>query len=201
MAKIDSDSLTVDGWVDFANQCKIISGKSIIPFEPWPHQKDMCRNFLSNPRMIIDKDRAVGVTEAFTNMFLCMASKDEYTTLILSQNADSSYRAADRAMLMASSHPDLETRKTTHSEIALKGGGSIRFETSIFRTSGSLGPRSFQFYDAILIDDVNIFDAGDLLESRNLLGSGYYFPKVVITLSTPSGWRKYNTPSRESLCG
>lgn len=136
-------------WLDFARQCTIISGVKIVRFDPYDYQIDAFQQIWTHRGTIFGKVRQMGLTELVSNIFLWKASLSRaYSAAVFSQTGDDTGLISERVKLMASSHPNLRTRKANTKEIALFDGGKI-----LFRTSTGEGARGLPSLTDLLCDE------------------------------------------------
>ena len=136
-------------WLEFARKCTIISGTHVTRFDPYEYQIEAFRQIWTHRGIIFGKVRQMGLTELIANIFLWKASCSRaYSAAVFSRTGDDTALIAERVKLMASSHPEVRTRKANTKEIGLYGGGKI-----LFRTSTGEGARGLPSLDDLLADE------------------------------------------------
>ena len=139
----------VSDWLEFARRCTIISGTKVVRFDPYYYQVEAFRQIFKHRGIIFGKVRQMGLTELVGNIFLWKASRSRaYSAAVFSQTGDDTGLISERVKLMASSHPDVRTRKANTKEIALFGGGK-----TLFKTSTGDGARGLPSLDDLLCDE------------------------------------------------
>lgn len=184
IAKQQAENEFVDGWVKFASQTSIRSGRSIIPFVPYHYQIAFARQIYRHYGTIATKTRQMGFTEFIANLFLYKASiNPAYLAVVFSKGQDDTANIARRVRLMASSHQGIELDSANLRDISIKGGGRI-----VFRPATPNAARGLESVSDILFDECafvsNIEEIyGSSLPATEMLGND----ARIIILSTPNG--------------
>lgn len=174
-------------WIDFAPMCKIRSGTSYIPFDPYFYQAGLVELIESAKFTAIAKTRQLGISELICNYFAYKALKnDAYVAVILSKNQSDTSALAKRVKkqlfpFVAAGQLTFETDNLTDIEIA--GGGRL-----LFRNSSPNGIRGVESVSDVLFDEWGFVDDAELiyeavLPTLELVGD----EARVILNSTPNG--------------
>lgn len=135
-------------FAEFAQSCRIRSGKSLVPFKLFDYQRELARLSESHRGLIVYKTRQTGITETIACKFLHGACLNPaYAAVVLSLGQEESYNVSDRIKLM----PQLggfqwgvESKK----QLQPLHGGKI-----FFRPSTDNAGRSLESVSDILFDE------------------------------------------------
>jgi predicted phage terminase large subunit-like protein len=184
IARQEAENEFVSGWIKFASQTSIRSGRRIIPFVPYHYQIELARQIYRHYGTIATKTRQMGFTEFIANLFLYKASiNPAYLAVVFSKGQDDTANIARRVRLMASSHSGIELDSANLRDISIKGGGRI-----VFRPATPNAARGLESVSDILFDECafvgNIEEIyGSSLPATEMLGDD----ARIIILSTPNG--------------
>lgn len=138
-----------DQWKDFAPMLTIRSGKSYVPFDPFPYQVQISDLIDVNPYTLVVKGRQLGLSETIISKFLHWALQNPaFAGLVVSKTLQDAMALAKRLRAMVESLEGVKLATESLSEVAIAGGGKI-----FFRAPGDGSGRGIESVNAILLDE------------------------------------------------
>lgn len=136
-------------WVQFSRQSSIISGKRVIPFDPYEWQITLFRLLEVHPGAVLGKVRQFGATEFYGSRGLFkIHDNPAYKMAIFSISGEETAKVAERVKLMALTNPSVEIEKANTRELKVRGGGAIYFLPSTLEKG-----RSFSSLTELVFDE------------------------------------------------
>ena len=179
-----------DNWPDFAALTRVASGGSIVPFVPYPFQRDLIATIERSPNTIVNKSRQTGISETVCNWLLWRAMREPgFTGIVFSKTQQDAGNLAGRIRLAATTLGTRCPEFLTDSklEVAFKGFGRVLFLPPTARAARGIPSASVIFMDeaAFISDADEIYTAA--APTLSMLGDrGRYI--VVSTPNGRSGW-------------
>ena len=177
-------------WAEFAALTRVASGGRIVPFVPYPFQRDLIATVEASPNVVVNKSRQTGISETISNWMLWRATREPgFTGIVFSKTQQDAGNLAGRIRLAATTLGPLCPEFLTDSklEVAFRGYGRVLFLPPTARAARGIPSASVIFADeAAFIDKAEeIYTAA--APTLSMLGDrGRYI--VVSTPNGRSGW-------------
>lgn len=186
-------------WDKFVRLLKIRSGGKVVPFEPYPYQEKIIREYEKNSTILV-KSRQLGLSElTLSYMIYHMCINEGYTGLIVSLTGQDSGILAKRAAYMLSNldeYVELESDSLLY--IKVRGGGELYFRSGRGQSNPGRGIPSISH---AMIDEAAVIDnleeaVNAIIPATSMVGSD----ARLFIISTPNGRTGYYAERLTQVC-